>query len=499
MESTNHYSLVVLLLLPLLGSAIILFFPSHKISLIRNTAIFFSSLCLLYVVYLVTGDHLNIKPDVLWQQQISLFENERLGTSVALGFDTLSYPMVMLTTLLVWVAVLASSGIKQQPKFYYFLILLLETAIIGVFIARDWALFYIFWEATLIPLFFLIDRWGGKERQTASLNFFLYTMGGSVFMLLSLLVLFDATSATSHSFSFAVIADAAQNLSTSEQTFVFLGFLIGFGVKMPIFPLHGWLPLAHVEAPSPISILLSGILLKMGAYGLILATVMLPKAAHNLQDLLVALALIAIVYGGLLAWRQNDMKKMIAYSSVAHMGVVLLGISTLNINGYIGAVYQMIAHGLVAGTTFMLIGLLYERTHTRNINNYGSLIKTTPKFAFFIIVAFIASVGLPGTASFVAELHVLVGGFQRYQWIIAFLSFGVLISAAYGVRTIKLLFTGPIKNKMASIPDLRPLEIFAASILTFGILLFGFFPSLILDVISPMMQIFVQIIEKKGL
>ncbi len=187
---------------------------------------------------------------------------------------------------------------------------------------------------------------------------------------------------------------------------------MGFGVKMPLFPLHGWLPLAHVEAPSPVSILLSGILLKMGSYGLLRAIDILPAAAIAMQGLLFALGVIGLLYGGLLAWRQSDMKKMIAYSSVSHMGVVLIGISTLNVHGMTGAVYQMVAHGLVAGATFMLIGLLYERTHTRDINDYGSLIKVTPRFAFLIILAFVGGVGLPSTAGFVAELHVLIGGFE---------------------------------------------------------------------------------------
>lgn len=490
----NFHSLVILLLLPLMGAAVVVVLPRHNTTLIRNTAITTSSLVLLFSIYLIISGDIAPQGAGLWASYTKVW-NTRLGTSFALGVDGLSYPMVMLTALLVWVAVLASKGITKQPKGYYLLMLVLEAAILGVFMARDWALFYIFWESTLIPLFLLIDRWGGKGRQTAALNFFLYTMGGSVFMLLSLLVLFDATSV--HSFAFSAIAEGVSHLDASKQTLIFLGLLLGFGVKMPIFPLHGWLPLAHVEAPSPVSILLSGILLKMGAYGVILAVVMLPEAAKNMQVVLAALGLIAISYGGLLAWRQSDMKKMIAYSSVAHMGVVLLGISTLNRNGLTGAIYQMVAHGFVAGALFMLIGLLYERTHTRNINDYGSLLKATPKFAFFIIIAFIATVGLPGTAGFIAELHVMIGGFERWGWVMLLLSFGVLVTAAYGVRTIKCLFTGPVKAQMQDVPDLRPSEVFAASILLSGILFFGFYPNLILDSISPSVDGFMQAVGKR--
>ena len=487
-------SLLVLLLLPLFGAVLIAFFPNNKPHLIRSTAIVTATVALFYAIYLIAFGDISPTKHGLWQEYHHVW-NTRMGTSFSLGVDGFSYPMVMLTTLLVWVAILSSKAINHHPKGYYSLMLVLCAAIIGVFMARDWALFYVFWEATLIPLFFLIDRWGGAGRQTAALNFFLYTMGGSVFMLLSLLVLFDATGGKS--FSFEAISEGAKHLDSSHQVLIFLGLLLGFGVKMPIFPLHGWLPLAHVEAPSPVSILLSGILLKMGAYGLIRATGMLPDAAHALQPLLVVMALVAIIYGGLLAWRQSDLKKMIAYSSVAHMGVVLLGISTLNVSGMTGAVYQMVAHGFVAGASFMLIGLLYERTHTKNINDYGSLINVTPRFAFFIIIAFIAGVGLPGTAGFVAELHVLIGGFQHWGWIMVVLSFGIIISATYGVRTIKRLFTGPAKESMKDIEDLRPIEVVAASVLISGILVFGIYPAPILDLISPSINDFMELIASK--
>ena len=485
-------SLIVLLLLPIIGATIITFLSGSKTALIRNTAIFYSTATLLFTLYLILWGNVIPNPDDLW---LSFEHNwhSRLGTSFSLGVDGFSYPMVILTALLVWVAILASASIKKQPKGYYLLMLLLEAAVLGVFMARDWGLFYIFWEATLIPLFFLIDRWGGKGRQTASLNFFLYTMGGSVFMLLSLLLLFDATPA--HSFAFTDIAAGAAQLSAEQQGWIFLGLLLGFGVKMPIFPLHGWLPLAHVEAPGPVSILLSGILLKRGAYGLILSVAILPKAAVLFQTTLMVLGLIAITYGALLAWRQSDMKKMIAYSSVGHMGVVLLGISTLNVAGMTGAVYQMFAHGLVAAALFMLIALLYERTGTKNINDYGSLLKVTPRFAFFIVIAFIAGTGLPGTAGFVAELYVMIGSFEAWRWAVIFLSFGVMVSATYGIRTVKRLLTGPNKAITDKVEDLRPVEVLAVGVLTVGMIVFGFYPAPFLDLITPSVTHFVDALK----
>ena len=471
--------LTLLLITPLAGAAIIALIPGERDLLIRRAAVTATSASLLFAGFLWTrfdpataGSQLS--EFVIW--------NPRLGTAYALGIDGISFPMVLLATLLCLIAVLASNGIKERPKGYYLLILILESAMLGVFMARDWALFYIFWELTLIPLFFLIDRWGGRNRQGASLNFVLYTMGGSVFMLISLLLLFDVTP--NHSFAMPDISAAAKGLPIQTQVLIFLGLLIGFGVKMPIFPLHGWLPLAHVEAPSPISILLSGILLKMGSYGLIRAAEILPDAIISLQPFLATLALVSLIYGGLLAWRQTDLKAMIAYSSVSHMGVVLLGIAALNVAGFTGALTQMVAHGLVAGITFLLIGLLYERTHTRDINQYNSLVRITPRFAFFTTLAFIAAVGLPGTAGFIAEFYTLIGGFERWTWWMLILSLGVLISAAYAIRTIGRLFTGPVSTRMQDIHDLQGGEVVAAGVLALAIVLIGVFPAPVLELMN---------------
>jgi NADH-quinone oxidoreductase subunit M len=408
--------------------------------------------------------------------------NPRLGTAYAVGVDGFSLPMILLATLLCLIAILASASVTERTKGYYSLLLQLEAAMLGVFMAQDWSLFYMFWELTLIPLFFLIDRWGGKRRSTASLNFVLYTMGGSVFMLISLLVLFDAVPG--HTFSLPALAEGGRQLPAATQLLVFLGFLIGFGVKMPVFPLHGWLPLAHVEAPSPVSILLSGVLLKMGSYGLIRAASMLPEAMHALQGTLAALAVFSLLYGGLLAWRQTDLKAMVAYSSISHMGVVLLGIAALNPIGLTGAVMQMVAHGLVAGALFLLIGLLYERTHTRDVSHYSSLVRTAPRFAFFTSLAFVAAVGMPGTASFIAELHAIIGGFERWGWVMVAVSLGVLVSAAYAVRTVGRLFTGPVRAEMRGVADLARGELVAASVLAAGIVVLGLVPTPALDVVT---------------
>ncbi|MFM8332899.1 MAG: NuoM family protein [Candidatus Methylumidiphilus sp.] len=401
--------------------------------------------------------------------------NPELGSFYALGVDGFSLPMLLLATVLSLVAVLASSSLRVRVKGYHVCLLVLESGMLGVFMAADWVLFYVFWEMTLIPLFFLIDQWGGPRRHTASLNFVLYTMGGSVFMLIALLLVYTASA--EHSTAMAAMAEAAQALPRDQQILVFFGLLIGFGVKLPLFPLHGWLPLAHVEAPSPVSILLSGVLLKMGAYGLLRAVGMLPQAASALQPLLAGLALAGILYGGLLAWRQSDLKAMVAYSSVSHMGVVLLGIATLNETGLLGAVLQMSAHGLVAGALFLLVGLLYERTHTREIADYGALTQAAPRFAAFTTLALLAAMGLPGTAGFVAELHALIGGFERFGVCALGLGLGILVSAVYALRTIGLLSTGPSSPKMQGLADLRGLELAAAGLLSLGFVGLGLVPA----------------------
>ncbi|MDH5551767.1 MAG: NADH-quinone oxidoreductase subunit M [Nitrosomonas sp.] len=472
--------LSLLLLTPVIGILVLAVTPSHNTSQIRFIANSFATIAFLITCWLVAVYNLQ-DSGIQFEQEYVL--NEKLGTVFALGIDGLSLPMLVLATLLTSIALLASFSITEKIKGYYISILLLELGMLGVFLSQDWTLFYIFWEVTLAPLFFLISRWGGVRRHVASLNFVLYTMGGSIFMLMSLLAISQYMPAHGGTLMESM-SIAAQSMPKDEQIWVLLGFLIGFGVKMPIFPLHGWLPLAHVEAPSPISILLSGILLKMGAYGLIRAVVMLPEAAQTIQPLLVFLALFGMIYGGLLAWRQTDLKAMVAYSSVSHMGIVLLGIATLNLTGMTAAVLQMSAHGLIAGAMFLLVGLLYERTHTRNILDYSSLVRVMPRFALFMTITLFAAMGLPGTVGFVAELHAVIGGFQEWGFLMVFLGLSILISAAYAMRTIGMLFTGPVKPQMRDIEDLRTPELLAASILVGSILLFGIWPSLLIDMSS---------------
>ena len=469
--------LKVLVFMPVLGAAAVAVLPVRRAVWLWRLAMLFALAALGYSLWLAAG----FDPSGLAIQfHESRPWNVRLGSYFALGLDGIGLAMVLLTALLTLIAVLMSRRMESGARLYFTLVLLLESAMFGVFSARDWSLFYVFWEATLIPLFFLIDRLGGPNRQRAALNFFLYTLGGSVFMLVALLFLYDA--APGHSFAMGDMAEGGRDLPLNTQLLIFAGLFIGFGVKMPVFPLHGWLPLAHVEAPSPVSILLSGVLLKMGAYGLIRAAETLPAALLATQNWLAVLGFASLLYGAVLAWRQQDMKAMVAYSSISHMGLVLLGIATLNVTGLTGAVMQMVAHGLTAAILFLVVGLLYQRTHSRDLADYGCLLGRAPRFAFFTAFALLAAIGLPGSAGFIAELHVLVGGFASWGGWIALICAGMLIGAAYGLRVIGRLCMKGLPP--AEIADMTRTEAVAAGMLGLAIVGLGVWPAPLLNLVA---------------
>lgn len=468
--------LKVLVFMPVMGAGLVAILPNRLAGWMWRLALLFALAGLGYALWLAANfDPLG--PAI--QMHESRPWNVRLGSYFALGIDGISLAMVLLSALLTLIAVLVSRRMEAGKRLYFTLVLLLESAMFGVFTARDWSLFYVFWEATLLPLFFLIDRLGGPNRQRAALNFFLYTLGGSVFMLVALLFLYDA--APGHSFAMADMAAGGRELPLRTQLLIFAGLFIGFGVKMPVFPLHGWLPLAHVEAPSPVSILLSGVLLKMGAYGVIRAAETLPAALLATQDGLAMLGFFSLLYGGILAWRQQDLKAMVAYSSISHMGVVLLGIATLNVTGLTGAVMQMVAHGLTAGLLFMIVGLLYQRTHSRDLADYGSLLGRAPRFAFFVAFALLAAIGLPGSAGFIAELHVLIGGFGSWGGWVLIICLGMLIGAAYGLRVIGRLCQ---KWEPMALGDMTRTELSAAVILALCIVFLGLWPAPLLTLVA---------------
>ena len=466
----------VLVFLPVVGAGLLAIMPAQRILTLWRLAMVFALAAVAWAGWLVA---IFDPANTAIQMAESRAWNVRLGSYFALGVDGLSLAMVVLAALLTLVAVMASQRMQAGARLYFVLVLLLESAMFGVFTARDWSLFYVFWEATLIPLFFLIDRLGGANRQKAALNFFLYTLGGSVFMLVALLFLYDA--APGHSFAMGDMAEGGRSLPLPMQLLIFAGLFIGFGVKMPIVPLHGWLPLAHVEAPSPVSILLSGVLLKMGAYGLLRAASTLPDAFVAMQHWLAVLALASMLYGALLAWRQQDLKAMVAYSSISHMGVVLLGIATLGVAGINGAMTQMVAHGLSAGLLFLVVGLLYQRVHSRDLADYGSLAGRAPRFAFFVAFGLLAAVGMPGSGGFVAELHVLVGAWPRWGGWVVLPGVALLVGAAWSLRIIGRLV---LPGAGAEIGDMTVTETSAAGLLALAIVALGVWPAPLLALIA---------------
>ena len=405
-----------------------------------------------------------------------------MGMTYSLGIDGLSLPMVLLTTLITVVALIASFGIVERAKAYFAWFMLLEFAVLGVFVSQDWFLFYMFWEITLIPMFFLIGVWGGERRGPASMSFFLYTLSGSVFMLLGIIAAYINT--TGHTFGMSEMIIASSGWDRAFQTIVFAGFFLGVAVKIPAFPLHGWLPMAHVEAPVPVSMFLSAVLLKMGGYGLIRAAGMLPEGVQAAVPIMFALGMINIVYGALMAWRQSDLKAMVAYSSISHMGFVIVGLATLTVTGLVGAVMQMFTHGIITALLFLLVGVFYDRSHTRDVAELGGLSRQVPMYSTLLAVGMLASMGLPGLAGFISEFHVLLGGYQSFGLYIAIASIGILVTAAYTLNVVGLLFTGQVNPKWSVIPDIGSRELAAALPLAALTVAIGIFPGPALKLVN---------------
>jgi NADH-quinone oxidoreductase subunit M len=391
-----------------------------------------------------------------------------LGASYHIGIDGISLLMVMLTTLMGFVAILCSwSGVQDRVKQYYAMFLLLQTGMLGVFISLDFFLFYIFWELVLVPMYFIIGVWGGPRKLYAAIKFFLYTLAGSVLMLLGILTLYFNHYEQFHVYSFDIADLMRVNMPLATQQIVFWSFFIGFAIKVPMFPFHTWLPDAHVEAPTAGSVILAAVLLKMGTYGFLRFSLpLLPQASidKTIVQALAILSIIGIIYGALVSLMQQDWKKLVAYSSVSHLGFCTLGIFSLNPNGIAGSVIQQVNHGISTGMLFMVIGVIYERRHTREISEYGGLAHVMPKFAIVFAFAMLSSAGMPLLNGFVGEFTILQGAFEANRIWAAFAVSGVILGAAYLLWLYQRTMLGQVTNgKNLTVPDmnLRELVTFA--------------------------------------
>lgn len=476
-ENTLNFPILsLLILIPLAGAIMLFFFPKEEKEAIRLTALgftlvnFIASILLLF--YFDTSSYrMQFVERLDWIPWI--------GVQYFVGMDGISLLLVLLTTLTAIIGVLCSwTAVEERVKEFMIHILILEMGMVGVFVSLDMILFFLFWEVGLVPMFFLIGIWGGKRKLYANIKFFLYTLFGSVFMLAAIIALYFAHGKATGVYTFDLIKLYEVTYSYNLQWWVFLAFFLGFAIKVPVFPFHTWLPDAHVEAPTAGSVILAAILLKMGTYGFLRFNLPLTlQASYAFAPFILLLAVIGIIYGSFLAMAQKDIKKLVAYSSVSHLGAVMAGIFAMNQQGIDGGVLQMINHGISTGGLFLLIGMIYERRHTRNIADFGGLAKVMPVYSTLALIIVFSSIGLPGTNGFIGEIMILVGLFKANVALATLGATGVILGAAYMLWMYQRVWFGKVTHsENAELKDLSAREILTLAPFIILIFWIGIFP-----------------------
>lgn len=505
--------LTLLTFIPIIGMIIVLLLPKSAENNVKYTTLAVTSIQLVLAIVMILNfdysaagifdvNSFQFIEKVSWIQIPDVAFLGTLKIDYFLGVDGLSAPLVLLSTIIFFIATFSSWTIKKSPKGYFAMYLLLNAATMGVFVSLDFFLFFVFWEVMLLPMYFLIGIWGGPRKEYAAIKFFIYTMLGGVFMLITMIglyfsateVLADGTQA--YTFNLLTLMDQSSYLTDgilsplnpdNWRFMAYIGLFVAFAVKIPMFPFHTWLPDAHVEAPTPISVVLAGVLLKLGTYGILrISFPIFPDITRELMWYIGLFGVINIVYGALAAMAQKDYKKLIAYSSISHMGYVLLGMASLTSVGINGAIFQMFNHGTITAMLFLIVGIIYDRAHTRGLNDFGGLANQMPIYTGFVTVAFFAAVGLPGLSGWVSEAFVFVGAFgvESIRTITMIGMLGILLGAGYMLWTLQRVYLGTLPEKWKELKDVDARELAMLIPLTIIVVVLGIFPSFVLNIMT---------------